>query len=137
MAGLTSAANGDSEAAVWNKGRISILGPGEALEINNLGQVVGERFTRYTPPQAFIWNPGGGGMQLLPLLPGATSSLGQGINDSGEVVGWSLTDDGFYQAFIWTPTGGTQDIGNLGGNYGALAFAINDSGEVAGYSTIQ
>ena len=95
------------------------------------------RYTRYTPQQAFIWNPGGGGMQLLPLLPGAIASYGQGINNSGEVVGWSLAGSPFYQAFIWTPTGGTQDIGNLGGNYGAQAFAINDAGQVVGSSTIQ
>ena len=137
IAGGSTAANGDAEAAVWNEGRISVLGPGAAYGINNRGQVTGVRYTRYTPQQAFIWNPGGGGMQLLPLLPGAIASYGQGINNSGEVVGWSLAGSPFYQAFIWTPTGGTQDIGNLGGNYGAQAFAINDAGQVVGSSTIQ
>jgi probable HAF family extracellular repeat protein len=136
IAGSVVTAKGDQAAAVWNKGQVSILGPGVALGINDLEQIVGERVARDSG-QAFIWNPGGGGMQLLPMLPGAISSLGQGINDSGEVVGWSQTDDGFYQAFIWTPVGGTLDIGNLGGIYGALSFAINDSGQVTGYSTIQ
>jgi probable HAF family extracellular repeat protein len=71
------------------------------------------------------------------MLPGATGSFAQGINNSGEVVGWSQADGGFDQAFIWTTTGGTQDIGNLGGLYGAQAFAINDAGQVVGTSTIQ
>jgi probable HAF family extracellular repeat protein len=137
IAGESTAANGDAEAAVWVKGRISIISPGQALGINNLGQVVGVRGTPYTSGQAFIWSPGGGGMQILPMLPGAVFSRGQGVNNSGEVVGWSQTTSGFNQAFIWTAAGGTQDIGNLGGLYGAQAFAINDSGEVAGSSTIQ
>lgn len=139
MAGSSSSANGNSEAAVWNKGRISILGPGVACGINNWGQVAGEKYTLHTDQQAFIWNPGGGGIQLLPMLPGALASFGLGINNFGEVVGWSLpnTRDGAYKAFIWTPTGGTQDIGNLGGSYGAQAFAINDAGQVVGSSTIQ
>jgi probable HAF family extracellular repeat protein len=78
-------------------------------------------------------------MQLLPQLPGAVATIGEAINDSGEVVGWNFPPPGgnAYQAFIWTPTGGTQDIGNLGGNYGAQAFAINDAGQVVGSSTIQ
>lgn len=134
IAGESTAGNGDAE---WNNGRISILGPGQALGINNLGQVVGVRGTPYTPGQAFIWGPGGGGMEILPMLPGALFSKGQGVNNSGEVVGWSQTASGFNQAFIWTSTGGTQDIGNLGGIYGALALAINDSDQVVGYSTIQ
>jgi probable HAF family extracellular repeat protein len=140
MAGTTYAANGDPEAAVWNNGKVSILGPGGACGINNRGQVVG---TRYTPQssteQAFIWTPGGAGMQLLPQLPGAVATIGEAINDSGEVVGWNFPPPGgnAYQAFIWTSTGGTQDIGNLGGLYGAQAFAINDSGQVVGSSTIQ
>jgi probable HAF family extracellular repeat protein len=137
MAGGLAAANGEDTAAVWNKGRISILCPGVALGINNRGQVVGLTSTVHTTQQAFIWNPGGGGVQLLPMLPGAVGSFAQGINNLGEVAGWSMTSDFFDQAFIWTAAGGTQDIGNLGGIYGAQAFAINDSGEVVGTSTIQ
>jgi probable HAF family extracellular repeat protein len=140
MAGTTYAANGDPEAAVWNNGKVSILGPGGACGINNRGQVVGTRYTPHSSTeQAFIWTPGGAGMQLLPQLPGAVATIGEAINDSGEVVGWNFPPPGgnAYQAFIWTPTGGTQDIGNLGGNYGAQAFAINDAGQVVGSSTIQ
>ncbi len=140
IVGYTLAKNGDALAALWNKGRISLLGPpGEPSGINNIGQVAGVETTPHTTEQAFIWNPGGGGTQLLPLLPGATASFGQGINNAGEVAGWNFppTGDSDYQAFIWTPTGGTQNIGNLGGIYGAQAWAINDSGQVVGSSTIQ
>jgi probable HAF family extracellular repeat protein len=110
-----------------------------ATAINNQGQVAGVRYTPYTDQQAFIWNPGGAGMQLLPMLPGAIASSGSGINKSGEVVGWSLGNypNPVYQAFIWTPAGGTQNIGNLGGMNGVVAEAVNDSGQVVGYSTIQ
>ena len=139
VAGRSTGTNGDDMIAIWRAGKIQILGPGVAYGINNRGQVTGARYTRYTGQQAFIWNPGGAGMQLLPMLPGATASFGQGINNSGEVAGWNFpaTGDNAYQAFIWTPAGGTLDIGNLGGLYGAQAFAINDSGEVVGSSTIQ
>jgi probable HAF family extracellular repeat protein len=137
MAGGLTAANGEDTAAVWNKGRISILCRGVALGINNRGQVVGLTSTVHTTQQAFIWNPGGGGVQLLPMLPGAVGSFAQGINNLGEVAGWSMTSDLFDQAFVWTQDGGTQNIGNLGGNDGAQAFAINDAGQVIGSSTIQ
>jgi len=126
--------DGAAIATLWRAGKILSLGPGSAQGINNLGQVVGEFSTLETPPQAFIWTAKGG-MQLLPMLPGAVSSYGESINKSGAIAGWSKTSDGFDQAFYWTSSGGTQNIGNLGGQY-AVAFAINDSGQVAGSSTI-
>jgi probable HAF family extracellular repeat protein len=139
MAGSQTTAKGQQTAALWNKGRVTLLCPGVATAINNLGQVTGAKYTPHTDQQAFIWNPGGGGIQLLPMLPGALASFGQGINNSGEVAGWSLgnNNDPIEQAFIWTPTGGTQNIGNLGGTVGAQAFAINDAGQVVGTWTIQ
>lgn len=139
LAGTQATALGQSTAAIWSNGHVTLLCPGEALAINNLGQVVGDEYTPHTTRTAFIWTPGGEGIQLLPMLPGTIASEAQGINNSGEVAGWSWPANGsiLYKAFIWTTTGGIEDIGNLGGSSGAQAFAINDSGQVVGYAAIQ
>jgi probable HAF family extracellular repeat protein len=136
IVGTVPTANGRGVAAIWNKGKISMLAPGFASGINNQGQVTGTRPGAQDNYQAFVWNPGDGSIQLIPLPPDAIDSYGQKINGSGEVAGWSMSDQFFSKAFVWTPSGGLVDIGNLGGEYGAVASAINDAGQVVGYSTI-
>jgi hypothetical protein len=85
--------------------------------------------------QAFLWTPTTG-MQLLPLLPGDTSSGARGINEAGLIVG---TGDapapfpGTSHALVWQPDGTPADL-NLLVDAPAwdlqLATAINASGQI-------
>ena len=111
------------------------LNDSTALDINNLGDVVGVSSTA-SSPHAFLY-PSGGSMQDLGTLEGTGTSWAYAINDSGDVVGWSDTSLGpsYWHAFLY-PSGGTmQDLGTLGGTY-SCAWDINNSGDVVGETKI-
>jgi probable HAF family extracellular repeat protein len=65
VVGYSDTPSGESHAFVWHKGTMVDLGPGQALAINNAGQVVGNRFdgssftsVRWTAPTIFgSWTP--------------------------------------------------------------------------------
>src|ERR1700722_4192451 len=91
-----------------------------------LGETAGPALAQY----AVEWS--GGGPVNLGGLPGATSSIANGINDFGQAVGSSAGAD-FEYAVEWS--GGR--IINLGGPPGSLdsvASSINKAGQAAGMS---
>jgi len=108
---------------------VTDLGPGDALAINSLGDVVAEN----NYGNSFVWSPGGS-LLALHTLPGDTFTVPFGINSQGLGVGQS---DGptAYSAVLWT-NGAPLDLGTLPGGKYSTAYAINTSGEVAGISTI-
>src|SRR6266446_3991798 len=79
----------------------------------------------------------GGPLEDLSVLPGGTSSCGQGINSNGTVVGFStnaqidpLTGYREIHATRWRH-GEILDLGTLGGNESYANF-INDRGQITG-----
>jgi hypothetical protein len=57
------------------------------------------------------------------------------MNNRGQVTGYSfLPGDTLYHPFRWDKRGGLQELGTLGGNYGA-PYGINDAGDAVGWAT--
>jgi len=87
--------------------RLGTGGMGNALAINDVGQVVGQSYTMSSPPfHAFLWQPGkhnqtSGKIYDLGTMGGANSSAAT-INSWGEIIGWSQTTvgTGAQRAFI-------------------------------------
>lgn len=79
-------------------------GTSDAIDINNLGHVVGSTTTPADPnnTHAYIWTAATG-MRLLSDLPGEVDSGGYGINDVGQIIGFADTPDGRTHGVLWTP----------------------------------
>ncbi len=119
----------DPRAAVvrWAATRLSIRG-GDAMDVNNQGQVVGYHDTN-RGTRAFIWQ--NGTLQNLGTLGGGYSR-GYAINDAGQVVGESSRGDGTWHAFL-SQNGSMQDLGALDDDF-STATAIDGNGRVVGYT---
>ena len=121
------------------------LGFGAALDINNLGEVVGlisanpksrsNRFDNLSPAQddkAFIYKDNT--IQIIDHLDGYTRSIANAINDLGQVAGYSRTNDIYSErAFFYDGTD-TIDLGVIPGTNQSFARGINNSGHVVGTS---
>src|SRR5215469_10529415 len=143
---------------VWQNGVMTALptlggNNGQALGVNNLGQVVGfaelpTKDPNCIPPQvldiqAAIWGPKPGEIQTLSPLPGDISAWAIGINDAGQIIGLSgnCVSPNFnatgattpQHAVIWQ-NGLATNMGTLGGSY-VFPWAINSRGQVTGQST--
>jgi len=119
---------------------------GQALGVNNRGQVVGYAENNIQDPncvapqvldvRAVVWGPKAGEIQQLPPLPGDTISAATGINDREQVVGVSgLCSDTTARGVLWQD-GTVIDLGNLGGVLNTIPWAINAQGKVVGQSDI-
>jgi len=125
----------DSHAFLWDAiNGMTDLGVGDAVGINEIGQVTGP---------GFLWDAANG-MTPLGAGPGYTGSTVTDINDAGQLAGvqWgSSASGGFPHAFRWTPdspnglTGNFTDLGVVPGASDSSAAAINNAGQVVGSST--
>ena len=112
------------------------LGKGfsQALDINEVGQVVGGSLTAASENHAFLWERGV--MTDLGTLPGAVGtppfSVARGINDASQAVGFSQTASGATHATLWEG-GAITDLGTLGGT-DSEAFDINEASRIVGES---
>jgi len=95
-----------------------------AFQINNSGAAVGWGENPSGDPGAFS-AAGGGSLQRLAALPGATDTYAYGINSAGTMVGISYVN-GQAHGVIWSGATST-DMGA-----GVFATRINDAGEVIG-----
>ena len=96
---------------LWQDGKIRDLGllgkqmtGGEALGINERGQVVGASYSEEDEHEfyrAFLWEKGT--MIALPRLPGGGEyEEADDINNQGQIVGWGKTKSGETHAVLWT-----------------------------------
>lgn len=127
----------DNRAYLWseNEGTRALVPEAAfstAVDINNLGQVVGRIGTA-----GYITAPNGGSITILGTLGGDYCEP-LGINNLGQVIGLSKTSSGLLHAFVTGPGGGPltdletlEDVVKAGWS-GLTVAAINDSGQIAG-----
>jgi probable HAF family extracellular repeat protein len=134
------------DAASWTNNKIKNLGAlprsifTAGLDINDIGEIVGESVFAYSPTflsHGFKWTPGPG-MKDLGTLPGGNTSAANAINSSGVSVGQSNAKSflNAWHAVKWDASNKIEDLGKLPGGTYSIAFGINDSGEVVGYGNI-
>jgi probable HAF family extracellular repeat protein len=120
----------------------------EAWSINNNGQIVGclWDFFPWSPvpwapsPIATLFDPTGGGNNIILGTLGGVQSRAYSINNNGQIVGQSF-DVGPYniprneRAILFDSTGGEHniDLGTLGREYNSGALSINNNGQIVGW----
>jgi probable HAF family extracellular repeat protein len=125
----------------------------EAVDLNDLDQVVGNAKTADGSTHAFLWRLGAGGKGVITDLGtlGGANSFAVAINDAGQVAGYSETGETYSEggitvnvqrAFLWN-NGTMYDMGTHNDFFSypflppypnSEAVGINASGEVAGNS---
>ena len=126
---------------IWELGRMSPLPTlggtnGQAISINNRGQIVGvaeknsynAACAAAVPSQVLdygpvLWRVWPSGKRELPLLPGDSAGVGLWINDRGQAIGQSGSCANTTlpplvvgpHAVLWDSDGSVRDLGNLGG----------------------
>src|SRR5207237_9882273 len=98
---------------------------GEALAINNAGQIVGRSTDASGATRAFLWEDGT--MTDLGTLPGDSGSTAYNINAAGEIVGSSFNGAGASHAGLWK-NGAITALGRLGGVF-STPQGLNDAGQ--------
>jgi probable HAF family extracellular repeat protein len=122
-------------AALWKDSKLIDLGiRGQAFDINNKGEVIGEMIVPGSDYRAFRWHDGV--VSDLGTIAGVRSTA-YSINEAGVITGISnytdsVTEQSRYHAVLWKD-GSIRDLGTLGGNQ-SYGMSINDKGEVIGAS---
>jgi probable HAF family extracellular repeat protein len=130
VVGYATTAASHGHAFLWQDGVMTDLGllggsRGEALAINNFGQIVGRSSVAPNPTfHGALWQNGVG----TDLTPGPQGGAANGINDSGQVVGTSNS----WSGFLWQ-NGVVTSLGHLGGG-GSFGADINNTGQAVGSS---
>lgn len=110
---------------------IGSLGGNEvvAVDVNDVGQVVGRATTASGTQHAFVWI-GSAGIFDISTIAGIGSSVADAINNHGVITG--SYQYGGPHAFRWSPPSGLEDLGTL--TVAGLSFgtALNDADEIAG-----
>jgi probable HAF family extracellular repeat protein len=131
---------------LWEKGVMTPLPTlggtsGEARQINNRGQIVGNAETGTLDPtcppevnpifsfKPVLWEKGE--IQEFPTFPDSTLGQAHSINDRGQAVGLTGVCTGFLHAVLWDH-GTLTDLGNLGEFQLLSPIAINNRTQVAG-----
>ncbi len=104
-----------------------------AIDLNNLGEVVGVYAISQQVTQPFLYS--NGTFTALGTLGGPFGAA-TSINDYSQIAGWSYTtQNGFPHAFLYSD-GKMTDLGTLGGQKGdSYANAVNNAGQIVGSST--
>ena len=122
-------------------GTLPGLDTSRAIDMNNIGQIVGSSGRPpYFPLRAFLWDSENGMMDLGGF--GGNYSSAYAINDLGQIVGVSDTDENLRRSFLYE-NGEMHDLNNLIVDWGdwdpngllTSAVDINNNGEILGSGT--
>ncbi|MDB5746459.1 MAG: hypothetical protein JWP72_1307 [Massilia sp.] len=124
--------NGQGRPVLWSRkagmldlGTLPGAGGGEAVAINDAGQVAGNS------GQAFLWTRSNGTGSGMAGLGAGTRAIV--MNAAGQVGGAALNAGGFAVSWAWTPGTGGTSIGEGGLN--SQVRDINDKGLAVGIDT--
>ncbi len=124
---------------LWKEGTFTDLGTfggtiGDAIKINDAGQIVGDASFADTTYHAALWQ--NGSISDLGTIGDDLCSLALDINSRGQAVGWSgVCDESAPRPFLWDKSAGMVDLNTLispdSGIYVFWTSNINDRGEIA------
>jgi len=120
---------GKQHAFLWQRGRMTDIGPFTPIAINEHGQVVGSSYTSKGHQRSLLWE--NGRTTDLGTLGGPDAGA-VAINNRGEIVGMSTTATGASHAFVWE-NGKMFDLPTLGG-LSRSAAGIDNTSRVIGSS---
>ena len=104
------------------------LGPVDATEINNSGQVTGRAFVDQAS-MPFVTGPNGSDLRLISVAPNVDFGYGFGINNLGQATGYTVSFHPIQERpFVTAPN---RDVAQYFGFRG-FASDINDRGQVVG-----
>jgi probable HAF family extracellular repeat protein len=106
----------DGDAGEWQNGKVTDLGPGSPIAINDHGEILGSR-----GGDVVVWRDG----TATDIGPGTPVAL----NERGQVIGSQEITPRILQAFLWS-NGTMTDLGG-----GSIPTAISKSGQVIGESS--
>lgn len=106
---------------------------GEALGINNRGEVVGWTYDDNGSKVAFLWSTSLG-FRLLGRNAAWTDVRATGINDRGQIVGWAKLSASVFRAIQWNLDGTYSDAGTIFGGSVSSAYCISERGSIVGSS---
>jgi probable HAF family extracellular repeat protein len=138
--GMTN--NRIEQPVLWSKGKAQVLPTidrdpdGQAIGVNNQGQVVGYSGTCTAVNHAIVWE--NDTATSLPNL-GNPYAVAYAINSHGQIVGQAINSDGTPLAALWQDNTVTALGGGalLPGDQATFATSINNQGQAVGSSFAQ